>query len=335
MYAILKRILIILFLIAVVLTVGVVGYMFLENWDLLDSLYMSVITISTVGYKEVGELSNVGKWFTIALIGGGITVITIAVGMFTTLILEGEVGYFLRRRQMEKKVKSLKNHIILCGLGDLGEEVIRNLKSSNEKFVVVNSSEQEIEKVKLSVGEFNYILGDARDINILKKTSIEQARTLITCLGSDSQNLFVVLSARDANPSLTIVTEAIDRDVREKLRRAGSDYIINPSQIGGTRMASVAVKPTVVSFLDVITSGGEKDLHIESFTIKEKADVADKTLAQAQIPKRTGLIVISIRKKELNQFIYNPSSQTKLESGDEIIVLGRLENLEKLKKHIG
>jgi len=329
-----KRFLIVFILIAAVLATGVVGYMAIEDWNLLDSLYMSVITLSTVGYKEVGELSTVGKIFTIGLIAGGIVVITTAVGMFTTLVLEGELGVYIRRRQMEKKIKSLKNHIIICGLGELGEEVIRNLRESEEKFIVIENSEEEINKVRKTLGDFPYIQDDSRELSALESANIKEAKTLITCLGSDSQNLFVVITAREANPSLTIVSEAIDRGVREKLRRAGGDYIISPTQIGGTRMASVATKPAVVSFLDVITSGIGKELHLESFTIGEDSEVADKTLGEVKIPQKTGLIVLSVKKKQSDQFIYNPSSQTKIGPGDEIIVMGQPENINKLKEYI-
>ncbi|MFC2061901.1 potassium channel family protein [Elusimicrobiota bacterium] len=330
-----KRFLIIFFLVLMVITAGVIGYSTLENWNFLDSLYMSVITLSTVGYKEVSQLSPAGQWFTIGLIGCGICIITIALAMFSTLILEGDIGHYLRRRHMDKKIGTLKEHIIVCGLGDLGIEVIRNLKNSKVKYVVVESSLEEVERVQLTIGEFIYVLGDAKELSILEKANIKQARTLITCLGADSYNLFVVITAKEANPSLTVVTEAIDVNVKEKLRRAGSDYIISPSQIGGTRMASVATQPAVVSFLDVITSGGDMDLHIESIRIKEKSPVASKTLAEAKIPQETGLIIISVRKKNIDQFIYNPSSQTVLEPGDEVIVLGQPDSLSKLKNYTG
>lgn len=330
-----RRLVIVFLLIVLVLTAGVIGYMTLEDLNFLDALYMSVITISTVGYKEVKELSTSGRWFTIAMIMGGISVITIAFAMFSTLVLKGEVGYYLRRRQMEKKIKSLKSHIIICGLGEIGEEVVRNLKNSNKKFVVIENSQDEIDRVQITVGEYFCVTGDATELNILENANIKQAHTLITCVGSDSQNLFVVITAREANPGLRIVTEAIDRHVKEKLRRAGADYIISPSQIGGTRMASVATMPNVVSFLDIITSGGEKDLHLESVSISEKSAVATMTLAQAQIPQRTGLIVISVKKEETGQFIYNPSSKTRLDPGDEIIVMGEPESITKLKSYIG
>ncbi len=329
-----KRFLLVFLMIVVVITAGVFGYHIIEGWSLLDSLYMTAITLSTVGYKEIAELSVGGKWFTIALIGGGVLTVTVAFGMFTKLMLEGELAYYLRRRKMEKRIKSLKGHIIVCGIGELGEEVIRNLHESDEEFVVIDISEEEIHKLKRSLGDFEYIQDDAREIETLKGANIDEARTLISCLGSDSENLFVVITARDINPSLTIVTENIDPNVREKLRRAGADYIIAPSQIGGRRMACVATQPAVVSFLDIITAGGGKELQLESVPVKEGASVESQTLAQAQIPSRTGLVVISIRKKKTNQFIYNPSSHTVLEPGDEIIVLGQRENLSKLKSYI-
>ncbi|MFC2048973.1 potassium channel family protein [Elusimicrobiota bacterium] len=330
-----KRFLIVFILVLIVLTAGVVGYSTIEKWSFLDSLYMSVITLSSVGYKEVQQLTPAGKWFTMSLIISGLSIMTIAFAMFTTLVLEGKWGHYIRRRQMEKKIKSLKDHIIVCGLGELGEEVIRNLEKSREKYVVVELSSKKIEMAQISMGEFPFMVGDARELSILEKVNIKNAKTLITCLGADSQNLFVVITAKEANRALTIVTEAIDMNVKEKLRRVGSDYIISPSQIGGSRMASVATRPAVVSFLDVITESGERDLHIESVPITEKSFVSDKTLAQAQIPQQTGMIIISVRKKQADKFIFNPSSQTQLEPGDEIIVLGQFEDLARLKSYIG
>ena len=195
---ILRRILIILLLIGIVLTAGVLGYMAIEGLGFLDALYMSVITISTVGYKEVKDLTPAGQWFTIAMIGGGISILTIAFALFSSLILEGEVGYYLRRRQMEKKIKSLKDHIIVCGLGELGEEIVRNLMESNKKFVVIENSEDEIQRVTKILGEFPYIKGDATELSSLQNANIAHADTLITCVGSDSNNLFVVITAREA-----------------------------------------------------------------------------------------------------------------------------------------
>jgi voltage-gated potassium channel len=331
---ILKRFIIVIVLILFVITAGVIGYMTIENLNFLDSLYMSIITLSTVGYKEVTDLSTTGKWFTIAMIIGGISIITIAFGIFSSLILKGEVGYYLWRRQMDKKIKSLKDHIILCGLGDLGEEVARNLKETNQKFIVIESSQAEVDRVQRSIGEYTYLVDDSTEIGVLERANIDTAGSIITCLGSDSQNLFVVITAKEANPKIRIISEAIDRKVKEKLRRAGADYIISPSLIGGTRMASVATKPAVVSFLDVVTAGGEKDLHVESVTLSEKSKVAKITLAEAQIPTRTGLIVIAIKKRETGQFIYNPLSTTRLEPGDEIIVLGQPESISQLIEYI-
>ncbi len=330
-----KRVLIVILMLTAVLLAGAAGYIILENWDFIDAVYMSVITLSTVGYKEVAELSTAGKAFTIALIGGGVIAVTLAIGMFTKIILEGELGEYLRRRQMEKRIESLDEHIIVCGLGELGEEVVRNLAEDGEDFVVIENSEEAIGKAEKFVGDHPSIRGDARETEVLESAGISKARALITCLGSDSQNLFVVITARELNPSLTIVTEAIDHNVREKLRRAGADHIIAPTQIGGLRMSRVATKPAVVSFLDVVTGGpGGRELYMESVRVMENSEVASRTLAEARIPSKTGLIVLSIRKKQIGQFIYNPSSQTVLEPGDELIVMGEDESLRKLRKYI-
>ncbi len=330
-----KRILIFIILVLTVLIAGTLGYMRIENLNLLEALYMATITVSTVGFKEVVPLSPAGKMFTITLIAGGITLITVTFAMFSSLILEGEIGEYLDRRKMDKKIKTLKNHIIVCGMGRLGEEVVRNLTETKTDFVLIENTEEKVHKLIKEIGEFPYLIDDAEDLKALESAGVEKASTLISCLGADSLNLFVVINATEANPDLTIVTEVIDRLARDKLKKVGADYIISPSQIGGKRMTAVATRPSVVSFLDLVTSGGEKEVLCESAIVRESSDLAGKTLQEAQIPKRTGLIVISIKKKDGQRFIYNPSSQTHINAGDEIIVMGQSENIKKLKSYTG
>lgn len=330
-----RRFMIIILLVVAVLIIGITGYMAIEGLSFIDALYMSVITVSTVGFDEVKELSFQGRLFTIAMIICGISIVTFAFAMFSTLIMQGEMGYYIRRKKMDKKLKAMNNHIIVCGLGELGEEVVRNLIKHKKKFVVIDNSIEEINRVENIYGEFVHIVGDATELVVLESSGVRTAKTLITCLGSDSDNLLVVFTAKDLNSSLTVVAEAIDRNIKDKLKRAGSDHIISPSQIGGTRMASVAVKPAVVSFLDIVTSSGEKELQIESVAIKTKSKVANMSLFEAKIPQRTGLIVISIRKSKTGDLIYNPSSKTILEPEDEIIVLGQQENISALKHYTG
>ncbi len=330
-----KRIIIFIILILTVLVVGTLGYMRIENLVFLDALYMAVITLSTVGFKEVVALSTAGQWFTIALVAGGITVITVTLAMFTSLILEGEVGEYLNRRKMDKKIKSLRNHIIVCGLGRLGEEVVRNLVETRTDFVLIENTQEKVHKLTKEIGEFPYLIDDAEDTKALESAGVQRASTLISCLGADSLNLFVVITAREANPDLTIVSEVIDRPARYKLKKVGADYVISPSQIGGKRMTAVATRPSVVSFLDLVTSGGEKEVLCESAVVGASSEFAGKTLQEARIPKRTGLIVISIKKNDGQRFIYNPSSQTRIDAGDEIIVMGQGENIKKLKSYTG
>lgn len=329
-----KRIGIILGLFCFMLAFGTAGYMILEKWNFSDAVYMTVITLSTVGYKEIFELSPAGKWFTIALIAGGISVLAVALGMFTSLVLEGDLGNYLRRRKMFKNIKKLKDHIIICGLSDLGKEIIRNLSNTDNEFIVIENSADKIQAALKGGDKFMYIQGDARERAVLQKAAIERASTLITCLGDDSFNLFVVITARELNPDINILSEAIDEKVKNKLRRAGSDYVISPTQIGGSRMAKVATNPSVVSFLDILTSGGDREMQLNAVVIEEKSAAVQKSLEEMQIPKNTGLIVIAVKKKDTGTYIYNPSSKTVLNAGDEILVLGTSGNIKKLKEYI-
>ncbi|MDA3793500.1 MAG: potassium channel protein [Elusimicrobia bacterium] len=329
-----KRIIIIILLLFSMVFLGTTGYMILENWKFTDALYMTVITLSTVGYKEIYELSEPGKWFTITLIAGGISVLAVVLGMFTSLILEGDLRNYLRRRKMFKNIKKLKDHIIICGLSDLGKEIMRNLSEKGHKFIVIENSEEKIQNALNSGIDFLYIKGDARESLVLEEAAIQKAATLITCLGEDSFNLFVVITARELNPSLNILAEAIDEKVKNKLKRAGSDYVISPTRIGASRMASVATNSTVVSFLDIMTSGGDREMQLNAIKIEKESNVISKTLGEIQIPKNTGLIVISVKKHEAGNYIYNPSSKTVLNPGDEILVLGGVGNIKKLKEFI-
>jgi len=324
----------ILFAAVFVVAAGTGGYVILEKWNVLDALYMTTITLSSIGYGEVHPLSPTGKIFTIILIAFGFSLVAGIVGFFTSLLLKGEVGNIIRRQKMNDVIKKMKGHHIICGLSPVGEAIVEEFSYARQKFVVVEKDEENIEKVKKNFEGLNYIVGDAGQDDILQDAGVERAKTILSCLNDDSLNLYVVISAKSLNPEIQIVAEAIEETSAAKLRRAGASYVVLPQRIGGLRMASTALRPNVVSFLDIMLKEGEGEWRIEEATVPAKSPFLNYTLAKSRISQNTGLVVIAMKKARIGKFIYNPAASTLLEENDKIVVLGNPEKLERLNRYI-
>ncbi len=329
-----KKIIIIISVFLSAIAVGTAGYMVIEKWNLLDSLYMTTITFSSIGYGEVHPLDASGKIFTILLILFGFSLVAAIAGMLTSLILKGEVGNIIRRQKMKEMIKKLKNHHIVCGLSPVGEAIIEEFYTTNQKFVVIDKDELALEKARKSFPNVLYILGDASQDDVLEEAGIERAKTILTCLNDDSMNLYVVISAKSLNPSIKIVGAAVEENAFAKMKRAGADYVISPQRIGGLRMASTVLRPNVVSFLDIMLRESEGEWRIEEASIPPNSPFVNFTLAESQISKNTGLVIIAIKKASSGRFIYNPDANTVLEQNDKILVLGNQEKLERLVRYI-
>lgn len=316
-------------LLTIIILGGVSGYMAIEEWSFLDSLYMTIITISTVGFKEVSELSASGRIFTIVLIISSISILAYGITAISSFILEGHFREIGRRRKMEAKIKKLKNHFIVCGEGKVALQVVEELKRAKAKFVVIAKDIKIFEKYSLPV----FLQGDATNDEVLKHARIEDAKGLVTCLASDTDNLFVTLSARELNPQLKIVAEAREEISQNKMLKAGANNVISPEIIGGIRMASVILRPTVVSFLDVMMRG-EKDvtLRLEEVKIPPKSPLAGKSISEAEIRRETGTLVVAIKDEETGRIKYNPPSSSVLKEEDILIVLGEEEGINKLSE---
>lgn len=311
---------------------GTLGYALLLNIPFVDALYMTIITLSTVGFKEVAELNTTAKLFTIFIIVGGISTATYAITNLATFILEGEFSEIMRRKTMEKTIQNLHDHYILCGAGETGLSVIKRFRKSNASFVVIEKEEDKV--TDLLADNVLVIHGDATHEETLDLAQIRSAKGMVTCLSNDADNVFVVLTAREMHPALHIVSRAIGNKAHIKLKRAGADNTISPNELGGTRMASLLLRPTVVSFLDIITHMGEVVLDLEEVTITETSSLIDMTLQEAHIPERTGLNVLAIKKERETKIRVNPGSQELIQSGDKLVVLGQVEQIEKLRKMI-
>ena len=316
-------------LISLILT-GVIGYKILLDLSVLDALYMTVITISTVGYAEVGVMDTEAKLFSIMLIFVSIGTVGYLFSTIMSYFLEGDLKTAWRRRKMESNITELKDHYIICGAGETGQNAIKQFKSSNVDFIVIDKDESKIHD--LIEDNIYAVHVDATQDFVLDKARIKNAKGLITSLSTDAQNVYTVLTARQMNKDLYIVSRAIDKGAAGKLKKAGANNTISPNEIGGTRMASLMLRPNVISFLDIITRAGDVVLDLEEVVIYQNSSLINKQLKEAKIPQKTGLIVLAIKKENVEKLFLNPSSSEILAEGDTMIVLGREEQVNQLKE---
>ncbi len=321
---------------ALLVTAGVVGYGRIEGWGFLDSLYMTVTTLTSVGYMEVHPLSEPGRTFTMVLLMGGVTGLGIWFALLTSLIVELDLADIFKKRRMMKELEQLRDHVIVCGVGRTGRQVVEELVASHQDFVVVDSDPQALEMIREIAPDAPMLAADATQDHNLELAGISRAAGLITCLSSDTDNLFVCLSARALEPRLRIVARAMEEEVVPKLHRAGANHVVSPTLSGATRMAAALIRPSVASFLDVATRTETLSLRIEQAEVTPGSPLAGKTLQEAEIPRETGLIVIAMRKKGTpeGEFVFNPVADTVLEEGDHLIVLGRREQIEGLRRYV-
>ena len=321
-----KRLIFALIFITCVVIAGSVGYMFIEGWNCLDSLYMTVITIASVGYKEIHDLSPNGRIFTIILIISGVGSVTYALTTIAKIVVEGEIQEIFGRKRLEKKIKELKNHYIVCGYGRMGRIICRELKEKDIKFVVIEKEPDTFES-----GEETLVLkGDATKDENLKEAGIEKAKGLISVLPTDAENLFVVLSARELNPKLFIVARAGEEGSEQKLLRAGADRVVSPYHIGGLRIAHTVLKPAVVDFIEFATKSGNIDLQMEEITVQNNSKLAGLTLDECGIGRDLGIIVVAI-KNASGDMKFNPTFRTAIKAGDTLIALGEIPKLKTLE----
>ena len=316
-----------LILIIFVLLSGTAGYHFIEGWDFFDSLYMTVITLSTVGFHEVEPLSKAGKGFTISLIFFSLGVVAYAVNYGVRTIFEGEIQEVFGRRKLKKVLESLENHYIVCGYGRMGKVICNELKARGVSFVVVEKEQQELDVDDDSL----IIYGDATRDELLKNVGIEKAKGLISVLDSDAQNLYVVLSARGLNNDLFIVARANEEGADYKLTRAGADKVVSPYHIGGLRIAHTIFKPTVVDFLELTAKAGNMEIQIEEVVVEEASLLAGKTIKEADVRAKNWVVIVAL-KKENKKILFNPRADVRIEVGDKVAVIGEPEHFIQFEK---
>lgn len=313
-------------LIVLIISFGTAGYMSIEGWSFLDSVYMTIITLTTVGFKEIHELSPGGKVFTIILIIGGVGTVLYSLGTGAKLVLEGELQEIYGRKRLEKRLKELKDHFIVCGYGRMGKIISRELKGEDVSFVVIEKNPDQLEEKE----DILVIDGDATRDEVLRKVGIEKAKCLISVLPTDAENLFVVLSARGLNPNLLIVARAGEEGSERKLLRAGADRVVSPYHIGGLRIAHSVLKPAVVDFIEFATHSGNIDLQMEEIRIQEGSKLAGLTLDECGIGRDLGVIVVAI-KQISGEMKFNPTFRSTMGAGDTLIAVGETSKLKILE----
>jgi voltage-gated potassium channel len=328
-------------LVVAVVIFGSVGFRLIgssygEDWNWLDCIYMTVITVSTVGYGEVLPIHRHpgARLFAVFLILFGMGMLLYFASAVVALVVEFNIKDVFKRRKLEKEIKYLKDHVIVCGAGTTGIHIVEELNATQTPFIVVENDRDRLDWIETHLGTpFLSIIGDATDDDVLKEAGIERAMGVVAALSSDKDNLFVTLTARFLNGKLRIVSRSKEISSREKIIRAGANAVVSPNHIGGMRMVSEMIRPEVVQFLDLMLRDKEKALRIEEASVPKGSPVAGRTLAEAQLRKITELLVIAARCPD-GTYKYSPGPDFLLVEGTTLIVMGPSKDVFKLRAHL-
>lgn len=310
---------------------GTIGYVFIEDYSWFDAFYMTVITVSTVGYGEVEPLTNTGKIFTTVLIMSSFGTFAYAISAITKFVIQGEFNQFIKHRKLNATIEKLTDHVIICGYGRNGRQAAQVLKKHDKRFVVIEKNE---ELTKSFNHKYNDLVlsGDSTQDDVLLKAGIMNASALITTLPVDADNLFIVLTARNLNKKLTIISRASDDNSDTKLKIAGANNVIMPDKVGGAHMASLVMKPDVIEFIDYMTAVGNEKMSLEEIIFSNLSkDFSNKTLNEILIKNKSGANVIGFKTPD-GDYIVNPSEETPLLPNSKLFALGTPEQIKSLKE---
>lgn len=328
----LSRQLLLAFLLSqIILWGGVVGYMVIEGYTFFQALYMTVISITTTGYGEVFGLSKAGRIFTMVLLSVSVGVFFYIATTFVQALIAGQIQQYLGRRRLEARIRKMKDHIILCGFGRIGQTVAQELSREGVPFVIIDK-DPEVLKVA-EANNYLYLEGDATEDAVLKQAGIERARALVAAVGSDADNLFITLSARHLNPSIFIITRAESPGAERNLLAAGSNRVVAPYLMGAQRIANALLRPNVVDFIDLAVLKRHLHLRMEEIRVERDEAIAGRPLKESGLRERYGVIVVAV-KKPTGEAFYNPSPELVIEKGDVLIVLGEAKGLEELERAV-
>ena len=324
-----KHLVIVCFLSIVMIIAGTGGYMVIEGWGVLDALYMTVITVASVGYSEVQTLSSAGRIYTMFLIFMGLGFFVYVAGAVVQFMVEGQIRNALGRRRLDRKINQLENHFIICGYGRIGRVLCNKLKSRPLGIVVIEKDPDLIPVMEAD--GMLYLSGDAASEILLLKAGIERAKGLVAVLATDTDNVFLVLTARQLNKTIEIIARAGHEASKAKLTAAGANRVESPYAMGAANMANRILRPTVTTFLDLAFTYHRKDIQMEEIPVGEDSSLVGKMLKDSGIRQNFNLIIIAIKKSD-GGMLFNPSFEATINNGDTLIAVGESDNLEKLEK---
>ena len=314
---------------ALLLILGTLGYMILLKVSLVDALYMTVITISTVGFGEVGTTSDLSELFSIIMIFLGVGVVGYAFTTVEAILVEGRLVDLWKGSKMDKKISALDEHYIICGSGELADVIIDKFIKEGLDFLVITDERADLDDY--SHHDILVIEGQATEEEVLEKAGISRAKGLIAALPSEVDNIVTVLTARNLNKDIYIIANSTSKSGSQKLMKVGANKTMSAVEISGKRIASLMIKPNIISFLDVVTKVGDVEMDLEEVIVKKGSYLENKDLIAAQIPNKTGLIVLAIKRNKDKKMLFNPPGNYTFETNDVLIVLGREEQVEKLR----
>lgn len=323
-----------IFLLLFITIVGVIGYMLIEDYTLLEAMYMTVLSVTTVGFSEVKPLTNSGRIFTMFMLVTSWGTFAFAITRITQFVISGEINKYFKFRKMNAAIDQLQKHVIVCGYGRNGRQAVQTLRVHGEPFVVIENNESNLESASLTDPDLIYLIGDATIDDILIKAGISRAKALITALPDDADNVFIVLSARSINPGIQIISRASGNNSMPKLIKAGANNVIMPDKIGGTHMATLVSKPDVVEFIDYLSGEEGESINMESVPYEKlPAGIKDRPLSDVMRWESTGVNCIGIKSAE-GKFVINPPGETIITKGMKVIVLGTRWQIDKMKSNL-
>jgi voltage-gated potassium channel len=326
-----RRLAVVAIAMAFTLGAGTLGFVLIEHYPVFDAFYMTLTTVTTVGYGELHTLSRAGRVFNSFLILFGVFIILLAIGAMTQTVIELELNQFFGKRRVKSMIDKLQNHIILCGFGRVGRGAAEELRASQVPFVVVDKNEERVERA-IKEGMLAVLADASRDETLLE-TGILRARGLIATLASDADNLFVILTAKTLNPGLQLSARVAEESSEQKMRRVGADFVFAPYNSTGHRMAQAIVRPHVQQFLDFTTTSMGLDVAIEQMLVEHKSPLAGRTLAEMQVRQETGVIVLAIR-RAAGEMFFNPPGDARISGGDHLIAMGEPQALRRLEQFV-
>ena len=316
-----------LILTAALILIGTSGYVIIEGWPVSDAIYMTIITLATVGYGEVHQVSGVGRIFTIFLIVSGVGYFMYVVGLLVQFLVEDRIRVILGRRKLDKQIARLKDHYIICGYGRIGRVLAHYLTERYLNVVIIEKNKSR--QAAMDEDGVLYLVGEATDENLLLRAGIKDAKALVTAVATDADNVFLTLIAKQLNPSLFIVARAIQNTAKRTLEAAGANKVISPYDLGARRMAHAILRPTVIKFLELAFADENTDIQVEEIQVRSTSQLLNVALKDSGIRQKLDLIILTIKKAD-GTMIFNPKADTRMETDDTLVVVGQPKSIIQL-----